>query len=69
MTEDDETDVINLTEYRDPQDATKQQQAVRPDALRDDLCKRHKEANDMILVVARLIAPVIEGSDYAAGYR
>ena len=69
MTEEDEEDVIKLTEYRDTNDLTKQEHALKPDPLRDDLCRRHKEANDLILVASRMIAPSVEGADWEAGYR
>ena len=57
MTEDDEE------RLKDPGDAMD-----RPDALREELQRRHEQACDRILMASRLVAPVIE-EDWVLGYK
>lgn len=61
MTEDDEEKVYDVEDFG----------ADRPDALRDELNRRHEVANEKILTGARLIAPVLDekDSDWVAGYK
>ena len=61
MTEDDEEKI------KDTLAAAASSDLDRPDALREELQRRHEQANERLLIASRLIAPVVSGDGSSTG--